>query len=152
MSDSATPWTTVCQPPLSSIFSRPCSNSGPLSWPCCLTFSFSAAPLSFCLQSFLASGSFPMSWLFASGGPSIEVSASGLPTNSQGWFPLGLTDLTSTQSKTLSRVFSRTTFESLSSLALSRLYDPSLISACDYWKNHSLFYMDLCWQSDITDI
>ena len=54
--------------------------------------SSSVAPFSSCLQSFLASGSFPLSWLFASGGQSIGVSASAsvLPVNIQGWVPLGL--------------------------------------------------------------
>ena len=61
-------------------------------------------PFSFCLQSFPASRSFPMSLLFASGGQNIGASASTrvLPMNSQGWFPLGLTGLTSLQSKGLS--------------------------------------------------
>ena len=56
-----------------------------------------------------ASGSFPMSQLFASDGQSITVSPSVLPMNAQGWLPLGLTDLISLQSKGLSRVFSKTT-------------------------------------------
>ena len=66
-----------------------------------------------CLQSFSASGSFPMSRFFASGGQSIEVSASAsvLPMNIQDWFPLGLTGLISLQSKRLSRVFSNTTVQ-----------------------------------------
>ena len=68
-----------------------------------------ALPVSACLQSFPASGSFPMSPLFASGGQSIGASASVLPMNIQGWFPLGLTGLISLQSKGLSRVFSNTT-------------------------------------------
>ena len=57
--------------------------------------------------------SFPMNWLFASGGQSIGASASAsvLPMNSQGWFPLGLTGLLSLQSKGLSRVFSSTTVQ-----------------------------------------
>ena len=69
-----------------------------------------AALLFSCLQSFLASGSFPVSWLFTSGGQSIRASASSsvLPMNTQGWFPLGLTGLISLQSKGLSRVFSST--------------------------------------------
>ena len=50
-------------------------------------------PFSFCLQSFPASGSFPMSWLFAWGGQSIRTSASVLPVNIQGWFLLGLIGL-----------------------------------------------------------
>ena len=64
-----------------------------------------------CPQSFPASGSFPMRRLFASGGQSLGVSASAsvLPINSQGWFPLGLTGLISLLSKGLSRVFSSTT-------------------------------------------
>ena len=63
-----------------------------------------------CLQSFPASGSFPVSQFFASGGQSIEAStlASVLPMNIQDWFPLGLTGLISSQSKGLSKVFSNT--------------------------------------------
>ena len=74
-----------------------------------LTISFSAASFSFGLQSFLSSGSFPMSWFLASGGQSIGASASVLPMNVQGWFPFGVTGLISLQSKGLSRVFSSTT-------------------------------------------
>ena len=94
--------------PCPSLSSRVCSNSCPLSQWCYLTISFSAAPFSFCLQSFPASGSFPMSQFFTSNGQSIGASASAsvLPMNIQGWFPLGLTGLISLQSKGLSRVFS----------------------------------------------
>ena len=69
--------------------------------------------LSSCLQSFPASGSFLMSWLFSSGGQSIgpSISTSVLPMNIQGLFPLGLTGWISLQSKGLSRVFSNTTFQ-----------------------------------------
>ena len=68
-------------------------------------------PLLLCPQSFPASGSFPVSWLFASGVQSTGASASAsvLPMNIQGWFPLGLAGLISLQSKGLSRVFSSTT-------------------------------------------
>ena len=62
-----------------------------------------------CSQSFPASGSFPMSHLFTSGGQSIGASASLLPMSIQGWFPLGLTGSISLLSKGLSRVFSSTT-------------------------------------------
>ena len=82
-----------------------CSNSCPLSRRCHPTITSSVVPFS-CLESFPASGSFLMSWLFASGGQSIEVSASVLPKNIQGCFPLGLTSLISLLSKGLSRVFS----------------------------------------------
>ena len=64
-----------------------------------------------CLQSFPASGSFQVSWLFASGGQSIGDSASVLPMNIQGLFPLGLTGLISLLSKGLSRVFCNTNKE-----------------------------------------
>ena len=86
-----------------------CSNSRPLSRWCHSTISSSAAPF-FCLQSFPTSGSFPMSWLFTSGGQSIgtSASASAFPMNIQGWFPLGLTCLI-ILSKGLSRAFSSTT-------------------------------------------
>ena len=69
------------------------------------------SPFLSCLQSFPASGSFPMSRLFASGGQSIGAwaTASILPMNIQGWFPLALIGLTSLLSKGLSRVFSSTT-------------------------------------------
>ena len=90
---------------------KPCPNSCPSSQWCHPTISPSVVPFSSCLQSFPASGSFPMSQFFASGGQSIGVSASasGLPMNIQDWFPLGLTGWLSLQSKGLSRVFSNTT-------------------------------------------
>ena len=75
------------------------------------SLSSSVIPCSSCLQSFPASGYFLMSQLFASGGQSIGASASVLPINIQDWFPLGLTSLTSLQSKGLSRVFSNTTVQ-----------------------------------------
>ena len=84
-----------------------CSNSWLLSQWFHPTISSSVIPFS-CLQSFPASGSFPMSQLFASVGQSIgaSASASGLPVNIQGWFPLGWTGWISLQSKGLSGVFS----------------------------------------------
>ena len=86
-----------------------CSNSCPFSQWYHPTISSSVSPFSYCLQSFLAF--FPMSPFFASGGQSIEVSASAsvLSMNIQDWLPLGLTGLISLQSKGLSRVFSSTT-------------------------------------------
>ena len=75
-----------------------CSVSSPLSPWCHPAILSSVAPFS-CLQSFPASGSFPVSLLFASGGQSIGALASVLPMNIQGWFPLGLTGLISLLSK-----------------------------------------------------
>ena len=87
------------------------SNSCPLTQWCWLIDSSSVAPFSSCPQSFPASGSFPMTQLFASDGQSTgaSTSVSVLPVNIQGWFPLGLTGLISLQSKGLSKVFSNTT-------------------------------------------
>ena len=97
--------------PCPSLSPRVCSNSCPWSRWCHPTISSSVIPFSSCLQSSPASGSFPMSQFFASGGQTIGVSASAsvLPMNIQDWFPLGLIGLISLQSKGLSRVFSNTT-------------------------------------------
>ena len=87
------------------------SNSCPLSRWFRPTISPSVVPFSSCLQSFPASGSFPMSQLFASDGQSTGVSASAsvLLMSIQDWSPLGWSDWISLQSKGLSRVFSNTT-------------------------------------------
>ena len=78
-----------------------CSNSCPWSQWCHPNNSFSVIPFS-CLQSIPASGSFPVSQFFTSSGQSTGVSASAsvLPMNIQGWFPLGLTSLISSQKQT----------------------------------------------------
>ena len=90
-----------------------CSNSCPSSQWCRPTISSSVIPFSSRLQSFPASGSFPVSQFFASGGQSIGVSASAsvLPMNIQDWVPLGWTCWLSLQSKGPSRVFSNTTVQ-----------------------------------------
>ena len=92
---------------------RACSNSCSSSQWCHPAILSSVVPFSSCLQSFPASGSFPMSQFFASDGPSIGVSASAsvLPMNIQDWFPLGLTGWISMQSKGLSRILSNTTVQ-----------------------------------------
>ena len=99
--------------PCPSLSPGACSHSCPLFQWCYPTISFSVAPFSSCPQSFPASESFPMSWLFESGSQIIgdSVSASVLPVNIQGWFLLGLTGLISLQSKGLSRVFSSTAIQ-----------------------------------------
>ena len=96
----ANPWTVSWQVPLSSTISWGLLKSTLSQW-CCVTISPSAAPFSFCHQSFPASGSFPMSQLFASGGWSIGAFSFSIspPMNIQGWFPLGWTGLMSLQSK-----------------------------------------------------
>ena len=107
-----------------------CSNLCSLSRWHYLAISSSVTSFSFCLQSFLASGSFPVSWLFASGGQSIGASASAsiLLMNIQGRFALGLVDLLAVPG--LLRAFSSTTI--LNSSTLSLLYGPTLTSVRDY--------------------
>ena len=101
------------RPPCPSPTLRLYSNSCPLSQWCHPTISSSVIPFFSWFQSFPASGSFPMSQLFASGGQSTGVSAStsALPVNTQDWFPLGWTGWISLQSNGLSRVFSNTTVQ-----------------------------------------
>ena len=99
-------------------------------------------PLSLCSQYFPVSGSFPMSQIFPSGDQSIGASASVLPMNIQGWFPLGLTSLTSLLSQESSPA------PQFKSIGL--LYGPTLTSVHDYWKSHSFDYMDIYWQSDVS--
>ena len=111
MSDSLRPHESQhTRPPCPSPTPGVYSNSCPSSRWCYTTISSSVIPFSSCLQSFPASGSFPMSHLFAWGGQSIGASASAsvLPMNIQDWFPLRLTGLISLESKGLSRVFSNT--------------------------------------------
>ena len=136
-------WTHESQharPPCPSPTPGAYSNSCPSSRWCHPTISSSVVPFSSCPQSLPASGSFPMSQLFTWGGQSIGVSASAsvLPMNTQDRFPLEWTGWIFLQSKGLSRVFPNITPQSISSLALSFLYSPTLTSIHDYWKNHSL--------------
>ena len=128
---------------------RACSNSCPSSRWCHPTITFSVVPFSSCLQSFPASGSFPMSWFFPSGGQSIGTSASAsvLPMNIQDWFSLGWTSWISLQSKGLSRVFSNTTVQE------HQLFNAQL---CLWFTSHIhtrllgkplLWLEDFCWQN-----
>ena len=139
--------------PCASPSPRACSNSRPLSWRCRPNILSSVVPFSSCLQSFPASGSFLMSQFFALDGQSTTAltSASVLPINIQDSSPLGLTGLTSLQSKGLSKVFSNTTqFKSINSLVLSLLYGPTLTSVPDHWKKRNFDYMALCWQRGVS--
>ena len=122
---------------------RICLNSCPLNRRCHPTISSSVTPFSSCPQSFPASGPFPVSQLFASGDESIGASASVLPVNIQGWFPLGLTGLISLLYKGLSRVFSSTAVwkHQLFSTQPCLWYNSHIHSWL--WKYHSFAYMDL---------
>ena len=135
--------------PCPSLTPGACSNSCLLSWWCHPTLSSSASPFSSCLQSFPASGSFLMSRFFTSGGQSAGVSSSAsvLPMNTQGWFPLGLIDFLSLQSKGLSRVFSSTIIGKHQFFS-TQFYDPTHIIH-DYRKSHCFDDTGLCWQNTV---
>ena len=122
--------------PCPSPFPRAYSNSCPFSHWCHSTILSSVVPFPSCLQPFPASESFSMSWLFASGGPSIEASASAsvLPMNIQGWFLLGLTGWISLHSKGLWRVFSNTTVWKHQFFSTQPTSWSTLTSVHDYWK------------------
>ena len=137
--------------PCPSLSPEVCSNSYSLTQWCRPTISSSVTPVS-CLHSFPESGSFPVSWLYPSGGQSIGASAStsALPMNIQGWFPLQLTGIWSPCSPRDTQESSPAAqLESINSSVLSFFYDPTLTSA-HYWKNHSFDLTDLCWQSNIS--
>ena len=136
--------------PYALLSPRAYSNLCPLSWWRHPTIS-SSVTLFFCLQSFPASGSFPISQFFTSGGQSIGASASAsvLSMSIQGWFPLGLTVLISLQSKDSQESSPTPQFKSISFSVLSLLFGPTLTSIHDCWKNHSSDNMDLCQQSDV---
>ena len=125
--------------PVLQLSPRLCPNSCSLSQWCHPTILSSVTLFSFCLQSFPASESFPVSRLFSSGGQSFGASASAsvLPMNIQGWFPLGLTCLISLMSKGLARVFSSTTVLSeWKSLGHVRLFTTpwALLSSTISWS------------------
>ena len=130
-----------------SPFPRVCWNSCPLSQWCCPTISSSVIHFSSCPQSFRASGSFPISLLFTSGGQRIGASASAsvLPMNIQGWFPLGFTGLISLLSKgTLNHHLQHHTLKPLIHQCLAFVMVQLSHPLHHYWKNHSFDYMDLC--------
>ena len=145
----ATPCTTAHQVSLSIINSRNLLKFMSIEWWCHPTTSSSVVPFSSCLQSFPASGSFPMSQFFTSSGQSIGVSASAsvLAVNIQDWFPLGLTDLI-LQSKELSRIFSSTTVWKHQFFSTQPSLWSHFTSVHDYRKNYSFNRTEFCQQSD----
>ena len=142
---SRTPGLQHARLPCPSPSPRVCSNSCPLSQWQHPTTSPSVIPFSSCPQSFPASGSFPMSQLFTSGcqNTGASASASVLPMNMQGRFPLGLTGLISLQTKGLSRVFPSTTVQKHQFFGSQpSLWSDSHIHIWLLKKNNSFDYMD----------
>ena len=132
MSDSLPPHgLQLARLPCPSPLPWACSNSCPSSRWCHPTISSSAVPFSSCLQSFPASGSFPMSqfftscdWSFSFG---VSASSSVLPMNIQDWFTLGWTGWISLQSKGFSRVFANTTIQKHKFFGINSLWSNSHI-------------------------
>ena len=124
-----------CPSPTPGVHPNPC----PLSQWCHPTISASIVPFSSCLQSFPASGYFPMSQPFASGGQSNGVSASTsmFPINTQDWSPLGWLVGSSCSPRDSQEYSPTPQFKSINSSAFSFLYSPVLTSIHDYWKNYS---------------
>ena len=152
MSDSLWPHELQhARPPCPSPTTRVHPNSCTLSWWCHPDISSSVVPYLSCPQSLPASGSFPMSQLFASGGQSTGVSASAsvLPMNTQDWSPLGWIGWCPCSPRDSQESSPTPQFKSINPLALSFLYSPTLTSIHDRWKNYSFDYTDLCQQSDI---
>ena len=131
--------------PCPSLSPRVCSNSCPLSWWCHPTILSSVVPFSPCLQSFPASGSFPMSQFFTSGDKyywsfsfsiSLSKEYSGLISFRIDWFDLLAIQVT------------------LKSLLQYHSSKPLILQCSaflhDYWENHSFDYMDLCWQNNVS--
>ena len=139
------------RPPCSSPTPRIYSNSCPSSWWCHPAISSSVVHFSSCPQSLPASGYFPMSQLFASGGQSIGVSASAsvLPINTKDWSPLGWTGWVSLQSKGLLSLLQHHSSKA-SIFQHSAFFTVQLSHPFDHWKNHSLDQIDLCWQSNVS--
>ena len=125
-----------CKSPTPGVYSNPC----PLSRWCHPTISSSVVHFSSCPQSLPASGSFPVSQLFASGGQSTGVSASAsvLLINIQDGFPLGWIGWISLQSKGLSRVFSNTIVQKHQFFGAQLSSQSNSYIHTWHWKNHSL--------------
>ena len=153
-----TPWTVACQGSLSI------TNSGNLLKLMSIKLVMPSNHLIFCHSLFLLPSIFPSIRVFSNESVppirwhniGVSASASVLPMNIQDWFPLGLTGWISLQFEGLSRDFSQEVFrtslqfKSINSSALSILYSPNLTFICDYWKNHSFDYIDLCQQSNVS--
>ena len=124
-----------CLSPIPGVYSNSCLSS---QW-CHPALSSSDVPFSSHLQSFPASGSFPVSQFFTSGGQSIGVSASAsvLPMNIQNWFPLGWLFGSPCSPRDSHESSPTPQFKNISFLTLSFLYSPTLTSTHDYWKKHS---------------
>ena len=134
---AATLWTAACQASMSNTKSQACSNSCSLCRWCHPNVSSSVVPFFSCLQSFPASGSFPKSQLFKSGGQSTGVSASVFQWISMIDFLLDGLVQPPCSTKDSQESSPTPQLKCINSSVLSFLYSPILTSIHDYWKNHS---------------
>ena len=144
----ATPWTVACQAPLSSTLSQSLLKFMSIEAVMLSDHFILATHLFFCLQPL--PGSFPMSWLFASGGQSVgtATSVSVLQWIFRVYFLSDWLVCSPCYSKNSQKSSPTPQFKSIDSLVISLLYGSSLTSVHDNWKNHSFDYTDLCQQSD----
>ena len=139
-----------------SPFPRVCPSSCSLHQWCHLAISFSDTLFSFCHQSFPASGTYPMSHLCTSDDQNTGVSASASGQSMinwstlEGWSPSRLTGLSSLLSKGLSKVFSSSTVRRHQFFGALPSLRSSLHNHHDHWEDHSLDYMKLCQQSNVS--
>ena len=146
-----TPWTIAHQAPCSSPSPSVCPNSCSMHWWCPPAISSSDTHFSFCPQAFPASETFPMNHLFASDDQNTGASAleSVLPVDIQGWSSLRVNGLIALLSKWPSGVFSSTTIQRHQFFGfLPPLWSSSHTG--DHWEEHSLDYMDLCQQNNVS--
>ena len=137
------------RPPHLSPSPRVCPSSCSLHWWCHPVISSSDALFS-CPQSFPVSGTFPMSCLFTSDDQNTGASASVLPVNIQRWSPLGLTGLISLLAKGLLGVFTSTIVWRHQFFGILPSLWSSSQNHTDHWEDHSLDYMDLCQQRNVS--
>ena len=143
----ATPWTAACQASLSLTISQNLLKLKSIESVILSNHLILCHPLLLLPQSSPASGSFPISWPFASGSQSTGASASA---SVQWIFRVDFLYDWLVWSPCCSRDSQESSlapqFESINSSALSLLFGPTLLSVHDYWKNHSSDYTDLCWK------
>jgi len=143
-----TPWTAVHQAPLSSTISQSLIKFLYIEYVMLSKYFIHCYPLLLMPSIFHSTRVFSNELALLIMWPKYWSLTIILSMNIQGWFPLRLTGLISLQSRELSRVFPTPWFESINFSSLSLLYDPTVTSILDYWKNHSFDYIQPFWQSD----
>ena len=152
MSDSAIPWIVACQASPSLTISWSLSKVMFIASVMLSSHLILCCPLLLLPSIFPASGTFPVSQLFASGDQNTGASAStsALPVNIQGWSFLRLTVLISLLSRDFQESSPAPQFEGINSLVFWLLYGPALTTVWDHWEDRSLDYTDLSRPSNVS--